>query len=136
MIVHEIPGKVKVEWNAEVRAIIDTWSNYSVTLAQFQEAVMVKGLDHAKAHAGRAWIVDSSAATGAFSGEIQSFIGNVCFPAFARHGIRHFLTITSTSAITKLTVSNYVSKLGPNGLKLVEATSTADAVQWLREHGG
>ena len=37
--------------------------------------------------------MDSSTAHGAFSQEIQSFIGSDVFPAFAKHGIRYFITL-------------------------------------------
>jgi len=132
--IHKIEGKLTVHWVPEVRAIVDTWSNYFVTLAEFKEAVMGKGLEHARAYMGHAWIVDSSTAKGAFPAEIQAFIESDCFPAFAKHGIKWFLTISSTSAITNMSIGNYVSKLGPAGIKLVEASSVEGAVSWLKSN--
>jgi hypothetical protein len=37
MLVTSIPGKARSEWNEDVRAITDTWTNYFVTLDQFKE---------------------------------------------------------------------------------------------------
>ena len=130
-LVHEIPGKLRVHWINDVKAILDTWQSYFVTLTQFREAVMDKGLTHARAYMGKAWIVDSSKAKGAFPEEIQHFIETECLPAFAKHGIRHFMTISSASAVTNLSIGNYTSKLGPAGIQLVEAVSVDGAVKWL-----
>jgi hypothetical protein len=135
-MIHEVEGRLTCSWNPEVRAIIDTWTSYAVTLEEFREAVLVKGLDYAKAHRGVAWIVDSSQARGAFTQEIQAFIGTDVFPAFARNGIKFFITITSTvSAITKLVVSTYSSKVEGNSMKLVEVGSVEKAIEWLRVNG-
>lgn len=132
MHVYSIPGQLEVSWQEDVRAIIDTWSSYDITLDDFREAVLVKGLDHAKAHGGQAWIVDSSQARGVFSQEIQDFIGSDIFPAFAANGIKYFITINSeVSALTRMTVNRYKAQVGPNGLQLLEVQSVGDAVMWL-----
>ena len=118
MKVYSIPGKLEVTWLGDVKSIVDTWSNYNVTLEEFKEAVMSNGLKHAKANGGIAYIVDSSTAKGAFSQEIQTFIGSDAFPAFAKNGIKYFITITSqVSTVTKMAVKSYAAKTGPNGLK-------------------
>jgi len=135
MSVYNVPGKLDVSWHQDVKAIIDSWISYSVTLDEFKEAVLVKGLNHAKLHGGVAWIVDSSKANGVFSQEIQDFIGSDIFPSFSKNGIKYFITITSeVSALTKMTVKNYSAKTGPNGLQLVELASVDDAVAWLKTH--
>ncbi len=134
MSVHSIPGKLEVNWCDEVKAIVDTWSNYVVTLEQFRDAVLGKSMDHAKAHGAQAWIVDSSQAKGAFPQEIQAFIGSDVFPAFAENGIKYFITITSESAITKMSISSYSAKAGPHGLQLVEVACMDDAVEWLKQN--
>ncbi len=133
--VFSIPSKLDVHWNKEVRAIVDTWTTYFVTLDEFSEAVLEKGLKHAKANNGQAYIVDSSKAVGVFSKEIQDFIGSDIFPAFATNGIKYFITINTTdSATTRLTVKTYQAKTGPHGLQLVEVKSVEDAIAWLKEN--
>lgn len=135
MKVHSLPGKLDVNWREDVKAIVDTWKTYSITLDEFKEAVLVKGLNFAKSHRGVAWIVDSSNAEGVFDMEIQNFIGSDIFPAFAKNGIKYFITINSqVSALTKMTVRTYQAKTGPNGLKLVEVNSVDDAVDWLKHN--
>lgn len=134
MTIHEIPGKLNVTWNAEVRAIIDTWTSYHITLEEFKDAVLVKGLSHAKANMGRAWIVDSHKATGVFAPEIQKFIETDVFPSFAANGIEYFMTINAESAVTRLTVNEYSAKVGPAGIKLLNGSSVAGAIQWLKQH--
>jgi len=135
MQVYNIPGKLDVAWNSEVKAMIDTWTTYNISLEEFKEAVLIQGVNHAKANGGVAWIVDSSTAKGVFTQEIQKFIETDIFPAFAGIGIKYFITITSSvSAITKLTVKSYSAKTGPLGLQLVELNSVNDAIMWLKEH--
>lgn len=134
MRLHEIPGKLTVEWRDDLKAIVDTWTNYYVSLDEFREAILEKGLPHASKNGGRAWIVDSRAAKGSFPPEIQNFIGTDIFPNFAKNGIKYFITILPESAIVKLTVKNYSSKAGPNGLELVETKSLEDAVAFLQSH--
>ena len=135
MKIYEIPQKLTVTWNSEVRAIIDTWKTYFISLEEMKEAVLIKGLEHAKNNNAQAWIVDSSSAVGVFSPEIQDFIGSDIFPAFVANGIKYFITINSeVSAMTRMNVKTYASKTGPLGLKLVELNSAADAIMWLKEN--
>lgn len=134
MTIHSIPGYLEVTWNADVRAIIDIWTDYGVTLDMFREAVLGLGLDHAKANNGQAWIVDSSGSTGVFSQEIQSFIASDVFRLFTENGIQHFITVPPEDMLTRLTVAQYISLAGPHGINLVEVASVEDAIIWLNEH--
>lgn len=135
MLIHSIPGKMSATWRADVKAVVDTWQSYTCSLADFRTAVLDKGLAHAKRSGGVAWIVDSSKAKGVFTQEIQSFIGSDVFPAFARAGIKHFITILPESAITRLTVKRFQQQTGPHGLQLVEVASLEDAVSFLKRPG-
>jgi len=88
--IYEIPGKLVVECDTTARAIIDTWTTYFVSLEEFREAVLIRGVEHAKANNVHAWIVDSHKAKGVFSPEIQDFIASKVFPVFAKIGIKYF----------------------------------------------
>ena len=134
MEITAIPGKMTQTWNADAKAVIDTWTNYGVPLEDFRKAVLGKGLTHAKLNGARAWIVDSSKATGTFSQEIQDFIGTDVFKAFAGAGIKYFITINSTSALTRMTVKNYSAKVGPSGIKLVDVPDLSTALDWLKNN--
>ena len=132
MFVYSVPEKLEVNWHDDVKAIVDTWTSYNVSLDEFSDAVLNKGLGFGRMRGVKAWIVDSSQASGAFSAEIQQFIGNDVFPAFAKHGVKHFVTINSeVSAVTKMTVRNDSAKTGPAGIKLVEVGSVDEAKEWL-----
>jgi len=134
MTVHEIPAVLRVEWNDEAKAMIDTWSNYTITVPQFREAVLEKGVAHAKVHKGRAWIVDSSKAKGAFPQDVQKLIENEVFRAFAAIGVKYFITIKSASAVTNMAISRYTAHVGPAGLQMVEVPDQNTAIQWLKDH--
>lgn len=132
--VYEIPDKLLVEWEPSVRAIIDTWTTYFISLEEFSNAVLIEGVNYAKAHNGQAWIVDSHKATGVFSSEIQDFIVSDIFPEFKRIGIKYFMTINAEDAVTRLTVNQYTTQAGPLGLKVLKGSSVEGAIQWLQKN--
>ena len=134
MIVHEIPGVLVVEWNEEAKTMVDTWSNYTITAAQFRDAVLEKGVAWARVHGGRAWVVDSSKAKGAMPAEVQKLIETQVFKTFASIGVKYFVTIKSGSAITNMAISTYSAHVGPAGIQLVEIPDKDKAMAWLKEH--
>jgi hypothetical protein len=132
--IHEIPGKLICEWDSEANAVIDTWTTYSVTLDEFKEAVLNRGVNYAKNNGVKAWIVDSHSAKGVFSQEIQEFIGSTIFPTFAKIGVKYFMTINSDNAITNLTISQYSTSAGPHGLKVLTGPNAEGAIEWLKKN--
>ncbi len=50
MKVYEVEGKIRSEWNSEVRAIIDTWTTYMISLEEFKTSVLDISLLFAKAN--------------------------------------------------------------------------------------
>jgi hypothetical protein len=132
--IFDIPGKLSVAWDSEAKAIVDTWTSYNVTKDQFSNAVLNKGLAHARANGGVAYIVDSSQAEGTFSQEIQDFIGSDIFPAFAKANIKYFITILSKSVVTNMGIKRYSAKVGPLGIQLVNVDSLRSAVDWLSKN--
>ncbi|HZW95640.1 MAG TPA: hypothetical protein VFF64_22000 [Candidatus Eremiobacteraceae bacterium] len=135
MIVHEIPGTLLVEWNDEVRAMVDTWSAYRITVPQFREAILNKGLGYAKTHRGRAWVMDGTRAKGAMPEDVQKLIEAEVFKAFAANGIKYFITIKSTaSAVANMSIKSFAAHAGPCGIQLVEVPDQDKAIAWLREH--
>ena len=135
MKIQEIQGKMISTWEADVNAILDTWTNYHVTLNEFNKAVLIRALDFSTTHGGIAWIVDSSKAKGEFSDEIQQFIASDVFQIFSYHGIRFFITIKpNVYGPTSMAVRSYSAHAGPAGIQLIDLKSVADAKMWLKEH--
>ncbi len=135
MIVHEIPGTLLVEWNDEVKTMVDTWSTYSIKVPQFREAILNKGVAHARAHRGRAWVMDATRAKGAFSQDVQKLIETEVFKAFAAIGVKYFITIKSaSSAITNMAIKSFTAHIGPSGIQMVEVPDVDKAIAWLKEH--
>jgi hypothetical protein len=133
MKVHEIPGILLVEWNDEAKTMVDTWSTYAIKVPQFREAILEKGIAYARSHGGKAWVMDATKAKGAFSPDLQKLIETEVFKAFASIGIKYFVTIKSSSAITNMSIQNYTSHLGPNGIQMVEVPDKTKAIEWLKE---
>lgn len=134
MTVHEIPGVLRVEWNDDAKAMIDTWSNYMITVPQFREAILEKGVAHGKVYKSQAWIVDSSRAKGAFPQDVQKLIETEVFKTFAAIGVKYFITIKSASAITNMSIDRYTAQCGPAGLQMIELPDQDTALQWLKNH--
>ena len=130
--VTEIPGKLKVEFIPEAKAMLDTWSSYHITLEQFRDALLNQGVKYAKINGAVAWIADSSDAKGVLTQEIQDIITTEIFPTYVKTGIKYFITITSKSAVTKMTIKNYEAKTEASGLKLLTVASVDEALAWLK----
>ncbi len=103
MLIHSIPKKIEVTWREDVKAIVDTWHSYFIEQFEFEQSVLVKGLEYAKANGGVAWIVDSSKAIGAMPQFMIDFIDNEIFPAFVNNGIKYFITISSGATVVAKT---------------------------------
>lgn len=135
MTVHEIPGTLLVEYNDEVKSMVDTWSNYLIKVPQFREAILNKGLAYARTHGARAWVMDATHAKGAFPDEVQKLIETEVFKAFAAAGIKYFITIKSTSSsLTNMAIKSFTAHLGPCGIQMVEVPDQSKAIAWLKEH--
>ncbi|HYB76948.1 MAG TPA: hypothetical protein VEE85_02005 [Candidatus Bathyarchaeia archaeon] len=135
MLVHEIPGLLRVEWNDDAKAVIDTWSSYAIKVPQFREAILQKGVAHAKLHGGRAWVMDATKAKGAFPPEVQTLIETEVFKTFASIGVKYFMTIKSAgSTITNLSIKSFTAHVGPSGIQMVEVPDQKTAIAWLKEH--
>ena len=130
--IHEIPGKLLMEWDSDVNAIIDTWDNQFVTLEQFEEAICKKGIDCAKEHGTNAWIVDAQEATSVFTRELMEYIDSTVLPLFHQSGIKYFLSIRPKDIVANITVKKYTEKAGPHGITLVECDSVESALEWLK----
>lgn len=100
MNIFEIPGKLTVEWSSEAKAIIDTWTSYSISLEEFDKCI-TEGINHSVVNGGTAWIIDSRSSNGQFSKEIQDFIVTDILPNLSKNGIKYFMTIDSFDEITK-----------------------------------
>jgi hypothetical protein len=135
MKIIELPEKLEVVWCEDVRAIWDKWISYRVTLQEFKQAIMLKGVPFAKANRAQAWIADASTAKGVFDQSIQDYIASDVFKTFAAIGIKYFISVQPKSAVAKLGVMRYQTQVGPNGIQLVEVATIEGAFAFLREQG-
>jgi hypothetical protein len=65
-----------------------------------------------------------------FPKDVQDKVPDV-FKAFAAAGIKYFISIKPASAVTAMGVRGYESKVGPSGIKLVDAPSIEGAKAFL-----
>ena len=130
--VYDAPGRLQIDWNFESKAIVSTWSTYSVTLEEFKEAVMHRAVNYAKARGAIAWISNASNAQGAFRQEIQTYIGEALFPRFAEAGFKYFISVLPKNALTASAARSFARKIGPNGITLIEVPSVEAAIEFLK----
>jgi hypothetical protein len=133
MMIAQIPNKLETEWCDDVKAVWDKWKSFFLTLEEFSQAIMTNALEFARSHKAVAWIADASEAKGVFPQEIQDYISQQVFKAFAEIGIKYFISVQPKSAVSKLGVKRYESQLGPNGLELVEVATIEGAFAFLQE---
>lgn len=130
MKIFEVPEKLKVEWNAEAKATIDTWTSYSIDLEEFNLCIN-KGISNSIENGGNAWIIDSRKAKGQFSAEIKHFIVSDILPKFTKNGIKYFMIIDSFDAKTNTTIQHFYEKAGEIGIKVMKGSSVKGALKWL-----
>jgi hypothetical protein len=134
MKIHEIPAKVTVVWDPELKVIFDVWSDFRVTTEEFKTAVLTKGLAFAKENGGWAYVVDASKAKGVFNPEIQKIIETQVFKNFAAAGVKRFLTIPSASAETNASIAVFTAHASPAGVQGAQFPNRAAAIAWLRDN--
>lgn len=130
MKIFEVDGNLKVDWNTDAKAIIDTWTSYSITLEGFKNCID-QGINHSIANRGIAWIIDSRKAEGQFSEEIQHYIVSDVLPKFAKNGIKYFMIIDSFDAETNSTINYFAEKANEFGIKVIKGSSVKGALNWL-----
>ena len=130
--IFELPNKLLVEWHSEARAIIDTWSSYHVTKEEYEEALMLEGLEHAREKGALAWIADARTATGAFSKELNEYIQKEVLPQFVAVGIKYFITINSTNPDARINVNRFAAMADSLGLQTIKAGSLESSIDWLK----
>lgn len=135
MKIYEIPGKLVCEWHEDIKAMFDVWADYNVTVDEFRKAILTDGLNYAKTHGGKAWIMDASSARNAFSADVMKLINEEVLPSFAKAGIKYFVTVKSMSAVTNMSIKGYSAIMGPLGIQLLDVPDQDTAIAWLKANG-
>ena len=134
--VYEVSGILKGEHDTTYGSMIDSWQSMLISADQFKDHIFEIGVPYAKANQVTAWIVDTSKAKGVFKKEVLELIDKEVAPAFAGIGIKHFITITPESALTKLTVNKIeqLNSADQHGMHVFSLPSTDSALQWLQDN--
>ena len=131
----EIPDKLELSCNEDVNAVITTWTSYTISNDDFKKAILNEGLYHAKQNKCKAWIVDSSKATGLFKKDQLDFIDKEVFPELSKNGIEYFFSIKpEDSLFTELTVKRFTSMTSSHNMKLIEVNNVDEAINWLKDN--
>lgn len=130
MNIYSIDNKLDVSWYPGIRTVLESWKDFSVDLEEFRKAVFVKGINHAKASQGKAWIHDSHAVAGAYPADVQEMVDRDRFAALGWTGAQFFITINPSATEVKITQAGSDAT---RGVALVEAPSVDAAVAWVKE---
>jgi hypothetical protein len=135
MTLYEYPERVRVEWNEETKALVVRVFTYRGTVEVFREIVVDHLFDLTKEKGARAWIVDSSEATGAFHARSREILEREVFPAIAKLGVKYLITIPSeVSPIAVMTVESYAAGAAAIGMEAVEVRSIDEGIEWLKRN--
>ncbi|HUJ24751.1 MAG TPA: hypothetical protein VLW85_01950 [Myxococcales bacterium] len=133
MQVTNIPGKLEVLWCADVKAMLDRWSDHAVTIAEFHQASVVEGASFARRNGAIAWITDSRAARGRFSPEVHAFVAVEVFKALAAAGVLYFISIEPPGNAQPK--SRYPAAAALHGLRVVKVPDVEAAFAFLKAQG-
>lgn len=128
MNIYSIPDKLEVNWYPDITTVVEIWKNRDVPFEEFRKAVFVKGINHAKASQGRAWIFDGSQSTGSFNAEIQGMIEHDRFAALAWVGAKYYFDVDPAVA----EVAPNGDAATTNGVQCLKAPNVDAALAWIR----
>lgn len=128
--IYNVAGKMVGEHDTNVQAMVDTWESLLISVDHFQSSIVEVGVPYAKTHGITTWIVDTSAAIGAFKMDVQKFIEETVAPSFAAIGIKYFIIILPASAIGKMSAKKVAqTNDAQEGMQTIEVFSWEDALK-------
>ena len=125
----EVEGTVSVRHDPAIGAVIVRWLRYA------DEAVrpaLGKQLELIRAHRLTTVIVDSSEAVGAYSTEMNHWIGRDFVPQLTRTTLRGFVTVVPRSAVADLANQGWQDADASLGFPMVQVATAAEAERLAR----
>ena len=123
-VVLEVEGVVKVTHLADLEAVCVRWLRYQDMAVK---PALGKQLELIRKHSLRTVIVDSQDAVGAYSAEMNRWIGQEFVPLMERTSLKVFITVVPRSAVADLANKGWQDGTADRGFQMVEVASMAEA---------
>jgi hypothetical protein len=107
ILLGEVADHIRSVYHPDRGAVIDTWTDFDVTLAEFRPLVLSCTLPQAQAHGVRSWIVDTTRASGVLLPDVQAFLAEEVVPAMIGAGIERLINVMPRSSLAKMAVQRY-----------------------------
>lgn len=132
--IHSIPNTEDTYWVSDVNAVLEVWNTNTITLKDFNDAVLGEGMNQLRTNKGQALIIDESNMKSTLNPEIQTFLGREVYPALAKNGVKYCITVLPKSKITTTSNKNISPITGPNGIQLLDVNNSEEAIEFLKQH--
>ncbi|WP_127480393.1 methyl-accepting chemotaxis protein [Nocardioides pantholopis] len=126
----EVEGAVTVSHVPDLDAVVVRWLRHADDAVK---PALGKQLELIRTHSLSTVIVDSSEAVGAYSTEINQWIGQEFVPQLGRTSLRGFVTVVPRSAVADLANKGWQEQDGSLGFSMVEVATPAEAERLARE---
>ncbi|GAB2879480.1 methyl-accepting chemotaxis protein [Nocardioides pacificus] len=120
----EVEGAVSVTHVADLNAVVVRWLRYDDSAVK---PALGKQLELIQKHSLHTVIVDSQEAVGAYSAEMNRWIGQEFVPKMERTAVRGFVTVVPRSAVADLANKGWQDNSETRGFQMVEVGSMAEA---------
>jgi len=125
----EVEGVVSVTHVPELEAVVVRWLRYQ---DQAVKPALGKQLELIRTHSLRTVVVDSSEAVGAYSAEMNRWIGVEFVPLLERTTMKAFVTVVPRSAVADLANKGWQEGQNGLGFQMVEVASMREAEEIAR----
>jgi methyl-accepting chemotaxis protein len=125
----EVDGVVSVTHAPELQAVVVRWLRYQ---DQAVKPALGKQLELIRQHSLRTVVVDSRDAVGAYSAEMNRWIGEDFVPLLERTTMKAFVTVVPRSAVADLANKGWQEGHDGLGFQMVEVASMTEAEEIAR----
>lgn len=130
MIVHEVPGYIRVSYDEAKDYVLFDWTDFAVTLDQIK-AIHEKALAAAQQKHCSYYVAETSKVKNVLRQDVVAWFGE-WFPKMAAGNIRAIATVIPSSALANLSTRNWQSEV-VGSITLKNTANLAEAEAFIKE---
>lgn len=129
---YEKEGVVAIYWDPSSKALCPEWKSFSVMDREVKEG-LEKLLTFIVEKKCDRQIINTGKTLGAFSEQIQEWLGNDWIPRAVKAGMKYVATIIPKNAMAQLSNDYWQEVSTDIGFITINVTSHEDGVEWLKK---
>lgn len=129
---YEKEGVVAIYWDPSSKALCPEWKSFSVMDREVKEG-LEKLLTFIVEKKCDRQIINTGKTLGAFSEQIQDWLGNDWIPRAVKAGMKYVATIIPKNAMAQLSNDYWQEVSTDIGFITINVTSHEDGVEWLKK---